>query len=101
MVFGDKLRFIGVLRKVGRAEKAHAHGAAQTKEHPENGDAAGARNDLNGFCGHKAHENVRLPEVTQAPREKTHNPDKGLVRHHVEHVGVNGLNARHRCREPP
>ena len=88
MIFLDKARYIRVEREVRSTEEAHAHSARQAKEHPQRGDAAGIRNHLDGFGGHEAHENMRLPEVTESPCQKTDDADNRLTFHHVEHARV-------------
>ena len=50
--------------------------------------AVGIRNHLDGFGGHEAHENMRLPEVTESPCQKTDDADNRLTFHHVEHARV-------------
>ena len=91
MIFRDECGLIGVLRKVSGAEKAHAHGAPKTKEHPQKRHAAGVGNHLDRFRRHEAHEDMGLAEVSEAPRQKARNADERLVRHHVEHVGIDAF----------
>ena len=88
VIFLDEARYIRVEREVRSTEEAHAHSACQAKEHPQRGDAAGIRNHLDGFGGHEAHENMRLPEVTESPCQKTDDADNRLTFHHVEHARV-------------
>jgi len=71
--------------KIGNAEKADGDRAHQTQNHPGHADAP-RRLDLGKRARrHEAHQNVRLPEVTQTPGHQRND------RNHVEvaqHVGV-------------
>ena len=53
--------------EVGDAEIAHHHRAQQAHNHPRHTDAAGVGQRFHVFRRHKARQNVRLPEVAQAP----------------------------------
>ncbi len=82
--------------EVGDAEEAHRDRAGQGQDHPGHADAAGIGDGLDRVGGHKAHQNVWLAEIAQAPRQQRNDGDEGQPAEHVEVGRVLRFDSGHR-----
>ena len=76
-------------RKVGYAHERRADGAYHGQEHPAHADATPGFCILGGAQRHETHNNMRLPEIAQAPGERRSDADKRSSREKSQGVGAN------------